>query len=133
MDATAVDVGAAYFGPGGPHTSIAADGETRHVALPAGEYDLAALVALDAPTVITGAGAGNTTLRGSCGAGGLLAAAGAVYLSNLTLAGVALGACGRCCGDARASFACVLGRGRGRGRMRRVHRDPGGRRDAQPI
>jgi hypothetical protein len=44
------------------------------VALPGGVCDLPSVMPLTTPKIITGAGVGTTTLRGSCGVGGIAAA-----------------------------------------------------------
>ena len=50
------------------------DGGVLVVALPGGVCDLPSVMPLTTPKIITGAGVGTTTLRGSCGVGGIAAA-----------------------------------------------------------
>ncbi len=69
------------------------------ITLPQGAVDLSDVMPITTPTLITGAGVGNTTLRGACGAGGIAVSGGGVTLTlltlaNLTLSGVALDASG---------------------------------------
>ncbi len=75
--------------------------------LPGGAFEISELASLGRPTLIAGAGAGNTTLRGGCGAGGIAAAAGArVMLANMSLVGVSLAASGA--GAALELFGVVM-------------------------
>ena len=69
------------------------------ITLPPGAVDLSDVMSITTPTLITGAGVGNTTLRGACGAGGIAVVSGGgvtltLTLANLTLSGVALDASG---------------------------------------
>jgi hypothetical protein len=64
------------------------------VALPGGVFDLPSVMSLTTPTIITGAGVGTTTLRGSCGVGGIAAAGVRVDARNMSLVGVSFAASG---------------------------------------